>query len=185
MRIFWIQLCVFCLQNSAIIIYNRVVTAPRLSKQSSLLILQTLYKRIGYAIIPKPHFSSHEGINSRCRRFNLLLFVVFAQYFAAMIDVVAAHVVAGDRPTVTVVTAPISTGRLFVHSTYTCTTLGLRDSLCVFFAYKTLLGRNGTRTRERKCFRSIRTVWDISRNDRARIATCSLQTATDLRRIIV
>ena len=135
--VFGIQLCVFCLQNNAIIIYiTGLVTAPRLSKQSSLLILQKLYKRIGYAIIPKPHFSSHEGINSRCRRFNLLLFVVFAQYFAAMIDVVAAHVVAGARSTVPVVTAPISTGRLFVHSTDTSATLGLRDSCLCFSRIK-------------------------------------------------
>ena len=44
-------------------------------------------------INPKPHFSSREGINSRCRRFG--------SSFAAMIAVVAAHVVAGDRSTVT------------------------------------------------------------------------------------
>ena len=41
-----------------------------------------------------------------------------------------------------------------------------------------LLDRTQTRTSERKCFQSIRTVWDISRYDRARIATCSLLTAT-------
>ncbi len=64
-------------------------------------ILQTLYKR--YVIIPKPHFSSCEGIISRCRRFDLLHFPILAQYDAArpyMIAVVAAHVgpyiVAGD-----------------------------------------------------------------------------------------
>ena len=32
-------------------------------------LLQTHYKLIGYVLIPKPHFSSREGINSRCRRF--------------------------------------------------------------------------------------------------------------------
>ena len=51
--------------------------------------------------------------------------------------------------------------------------------LGVFSAYKTILGRTGTRTRDRMCFQSIRTVWDISRDDRARIATCSLLTSTD------
>ena len=38
---------------------------------------------------------------------------------------------------------------------------------------------NETRSRERKCFQSIRTVCDISRDDRARIATCRLLTVTD------
>ena len=38
-------------------------------------VLRTLYKRIGYAIIPKPHLSSREGINSRCRHF-----VAFRRY---------------------------------------------------------------------------------------------------------
>ena len=35
------------------------------------------------------------------------------------------------------------------------------------------------RTRDRICFQTIRSVRDISRDDRARIATCSLRTATD------
>ena len=47
--------------------------------------------------------------------------------------------------------------------------------LCVFFAYKKILGRTETRTRDRMCFQSI----DISRDNRARIATCSLLTSTD------
>ena len=55
----------------------------------------------------------------------------------------------------------------------------------VFFAYKTLLGRTETRTCDRMCFQTIQTVRDISQDDRARIATCSLLTSTDLRRIIV
>ena len=48
---------------------------------------------------------------------------------------------------------------------------------CVFLLK--LLGRTETRTRDRMCFQSIRTVWDISQDDRAIIATCSLLTATD------
>ena len=47
-----------------------------------------------------------------------------------------------------------------------------------------MLGRIETRTRVRIYCQTIRTVRDISRDDRARIATCSLQTPTDLRRII-
>ena len=48
-----------------------------------------------------------------------------------------------------------------------------------FFAYKKILGRTETRTSDRMYCQSIRTVWDISRDDRARIATCSLLTPTD------
>ena len=55
----------------------------------------------------------------------------------------------------------------------------------VFFAYKKILGRTETRTRDRMYLGRIRSVRDISRGDRARIATCSLQTPTDLRQIIV
>ena len=48
-----------------------------------------------------------------------------------------------------------------------------------FFAYKKLLGLTEMQKRERKEWQSIWTVSDISRDDRARIATCSLRTATD------
>ena len=85
--------------------------------------LHTLYKRIGYVIIPKPHFSSREVIESRRRRIDLLLFAVLVQSFAAMIAVVATHVVAGDRSTVT--------GACNRHLRET-----LRDSLGCFSAYK-------------------------------------------------
>ena len=79
---------------------------------------------MGYVIIPKPHVSSREGINSR-RRFELLLFGVLAQSVAAMTAVVAAHVVGvsvgrwrsidRDRRQ-----RPFSTGRSLVNSTDTC-----------------------------------------------------------------
>ena len=49
----------------------------------------------------------------------------------------------------------------------------------MFFAYKKLLGRIETRTRDRIYCQTMRTVRDISRDDRARIATCSLRTLTD------
>ena len=48
----------------------------------------------------------------------------------------------------------------------------------MFFAYKTLLGRTETRTRDRMYCQTIGTVRDVSREDRARIATCSLRTPT-------
>ena len=49
----------------------------------------------------------------------------------------------------------------------------------MFFAYKKMLGRTEMRTRDRMYCQTIRTVRDISRDDRARIATCSLRTPTD------
>ena len=56
----------------------------------------------------------------------------------------------------------------------------MRASLVwVFFAYKKILGRTETRTRDRMYLGRIRSVRDISRGDRARIATCSLRTPTD------
>ena len=54
-----------------------------------------------------------------------------------------------------------------------------RDSSFLFFAYKKMLGRTETRTRDRIYCQTIRTVRDISRDDRARIATCSLRTPID------
>ena len=42
-----------------------------------------------------------------------------------------------------------------------------------------MLGRIETRTRDRIYCQTIRTVRDISRDHRARIATCSLRTLTD------
>ena len=41
-----------------------------------------------------------------------------------------------------------------------------------------MLGRTETRTRDRTYCQTIRTVRDISRVDRAKIATCSLRTPT-------
>ena len=52
--------------------------------------------------------------------------------------------------------------------------------LLMFFAYTKKLGRIETRTRDRILYcQTIRTVRDISRDDRAIIATCSLRTLTD------
>ena len=64
----------------------------------------------------------------------------------------------------------------------------LPEVLGVFRLQKNL-GRTETRTRDRMYCQTIRTVRDISQDDRARIATCSLRTPTDrqtdLRRITV
>ena len=71
-----------------------------------------------------------------------------------------------------------------VHSIAKCARVGFRDSLWMFFAYKKMLGRTETRTRDRMYCQTIRTVRHISRDDRARIATFRLRTPTDLRRIL-
>ena len=55
----------------------------------------------------------------------------------------------------------------------------------MFFAYKKMLGRIETQARDRIYCQAIRTVRDISRDDRSRIATCSLRTPTEIRGIIV
>ena len=47
-----------------------------------------------------------------------------------------------------------------------------------FSTINNVLGRTEMRTRERKECQSIRTVWDIFQDDRARVATCSLRKAT-------
>ena len=51
----------------------------------------------------------------------------------------------------------------------------------MFFAYKKMLGRIETRTLDMIYCQTIRTARDISRDDRARIATCRLRTPTEIR----
>ena len=48
-------------------------------KQFFIVDFYTHNKRIGHVIIPKPHCSSCEGINSHCRHFDWLIFAVFGQ----------------------------------------------------------------------------------------------------------
>ena len=83
------------------------------------------------------------------------------------------------RPIMAELTPPFrrwrDNGRSLLHSNKPCA----GDSVFVIFlgvfrVYIFFLGRIETRTRDRLCFQSIWTVWDISRDDRARIATCSL-----------
>ena len=69
-------------------------TGRALQNNSSLLIF-THTIQTHRLIIPKPHFSSREGINCRCRRFDLLVvFAMLAQSVAAM-TTLTAHVLAG------------------------------------------------------------------------------------------
>ena len=56
---------------------------------------------------------------------------------------------------------------------------GIRDSFGCLSRIKKVLGRTEMRTRDMMCVQSIRTVWDISREDRARIANCSLLSSID------
>ena len=135
--------------------------------------LHTLYKCRGYVIIPKPHFSDREGINSHCRRFDLLFFAVLAE------SVAADHI----NRSCACQTRSIDHQRVRryspFHSIETCARMAIRDSLLMFFAYKKILGRTETRTRDRMYCQTIRSVRNISRDDRPRIATCSLRTPTD------
>ena len=114
---------------------------------------------------PKPHISNREGIDSHCRRFAS----IFRRY-----DSICCRSCYRWRS--------IDRDRRIQQTL-------ARDSVFaiafVFFAHKKMLGRTETRTPERLYCQSIRTVRDISRDNRARIATCSLLTATTLRRIIV
>ena len=59
------------------------------------------------------------------------------------------------------------------------TKLSVLRSVFWCVAYKKLLGQTEIWTCEWNEWQSIRTVWDISRDDRARIATGSLLTPTD------
>ena len=141
----------------------------------------THYTRIGHIIIPKPHYSSREGINSHCRHFGWLIFAVFAQSVAAKYyrSGSCGSDVAGHSTVMALLPVPL------VHSTATCPRVGIRDSLNMFFADTKMLGRTETRTRDSMHCQTIQTVRDISWVDRAIIATCSLRTPTEIRRIIV
>ena len=64
---------------------------------------------------------------------------------------------------------------ILFYSATKCARVGVRDSLWMFFAYTKMLGRTETRTRDRMHCQMMRAVRDIYRDDRARIATCSLR----------
>ena len=70
------------------------------------------------------------------------------------------------------------TNRLMTSQTLALTARFPRGFGC-FSRIKFFLGRTETRTRDRMYCQLIRTVRDISRDDRAIIATCCLQTLTD------
>ena len=73
--------CVMCLKYRTIILIIIIISLghillPYISNTSHTHIVAIIahYKRIGYVIMPKPIFSGREGINSRCRCSDLLLF---------------------------------------------------------------------------------------------------------------
>ena len=81
--------------------------------------------------------SSREDINSRCRRFDLLLVAVLAKSAVAMTAVVAVQVVA------------FPTGRW--RLTVTAVTVVVEQSHGIsVFAYTNMMDRTEMRTRERK-----------------------------------
>ena len=79
----------------------------------------------------------------------------------------------GAQPTVTARSACYNAGRWPFKSTHELATRFTRG-FGSFSRIKKLLSRIETRTRVRMYCQTIRTVRDISRDDRARIATCSL-----------
>ena len=81
----------------------------------------------------------------------------------------------GAQPTVTARSACDNAGRWPFKSTHELATRFTRG----FSHIKKLLGQTETRTRDRMYCQIIRIVRDISRDDRARIATCRLRTLTD------
>ena len=81
---------------------------------------------------------------------------------------------------VQIVTIPTDRWRSIDRDTVTAPfRLGSAIVLGRFSLIKNLLGRTEMRTHERKDRKSLRTVWDISRDDWAIVVTCSLRTATD------
>ena len=58
---------------------------------------------MGYVTITNQFCLGREGVNSRCRKFDLLLFAVLVHYVVAItaviaVQVVAVRQVAGDQP---------------------------------------------------------------------------------------
>ena len=113
-------------------------------KLDRLPVLRTLYKSIGSVIIPKTHFS-----NSRCRRFDVLLFAAFCSICRRYDHCSRGSWRLIDRD---LCYAPFRWGAsLFIQQTLA------RDSVFAivfgcFSRIKKLLGRTETRSHERKCF---------------------------------
>ena len=84
----------------------------------------------------------------------------------------------GAKPTVTARSTCDNAGRWPFKSTHKLATQFTRG-FGSFARIKKLLGRTETRTRNRMYCQTIPIVRDISQDDRARIATCSLRMLTD------
>ena len=135
---------------------NKISNGKALKNNSSSLIFtHTVQTHRLRNNIAKPHFSSCEGINSCCRCFGS----IFRRYDRCCCRSCCRwRSINRDRH----IQQTLARDPVFAIA-FVC-----------FSRIKKLLGRTETRTRER-----------ISRDNRARMATCSLLTATDLRRIIV
>ena len=106
--------------------------------------------------------------------FWLVVFVVLAQSVGAM-TIKCSCVLAGHgRP----ITSESSVTPLFIQQPYARHSAFAIVYGC-FSRIKKMLGRTEMRTRDRMYCQTKRSVWDISRGDQARIATCSLRTSTD------
>ena len=123
-------------------------------KHIHIVVIITHYKCMGYVIIPKPHFSSREGVNSRCRHFYFLLYRRFDSIYPGYDRGFRSPFgrVAGDQLLI-----DCSCHRLVDDQLNNRFLLSFWD-----FAWrcKSMRERN----------ESIRTIWDISRDDRTRTA---------------
>ena len=118
--------------------------------------------RIGYVIISKPNCPGRESRNSRCGYFVAFCrFCICSRFDRSCCRSACRRSTGRWRPTVTQLrplfdrSLAMKRERSLVQSNeQSRRRLGFRE----FFAYKILLGRSEMRTRDRKCFQSIRTV---------------------------
>ena len=132
----------------------------------TLSVIITHYKRMGYVIIHKPNCSGREGINSRCRRFDLLPFHHFGstsrRYDRSCRRSGSVCSMGRCRPTVTQL-PPLFGGSLAINRAgrwFMQINTRASDTVSASFSrIKKLLARTETRSRERMDLRSIQTVY--------------------------
>ena len=141
--------------------------------------LHTLYKRWGYVIIPQPHFSSREGMNSPCRRFDFLFSPCW--FNLSLLTTLTARVLVWHGRSIT---SESSVTPLFIQQTIERRMAFAKVYVC-FLCIKKMLGRIETRTRDRIYCQMIRTVRDIyprwsSKNCDLQFANADRQTYGEL-----
>ena len=196
-------MCVICLNYGIIILiiiiigrWKYIVIAYFKHTTRTVLII-THYTRKGYVIIPKPNCQT---VYSRCRRFDfspspfrhLAKSIATTDLYKSVVATIPQlspfrmSLFGGSLTTnCDAVNAPfqrqlaIYCGRWLVQSNkHSRGRYGFSEFSGVF-TYKKCYVELRRELVERKCFQSIRTVGHISRDDRARITTCRLRTATN------